>query len=106
MPLTFLFATFLKRKGHIDHRTGPLTNIASALIKNPRIGNHLERFVSMGGTYKSHGNCSPVAEYNYWCDPGSGYSCFEKLGKTIEMVGLDVTREIVFTLRYLNTAVK
>ncbi|BDP74397.1 transposase [Enterococcus faecium] len=29
----------------------------------------MDRFVSMGGTYKSHGNCSPVAEYNYWCDP-------------------------------------
>ncbi len=23
----------------------------------------------MGGAYKSHGNCSPVAEFNYWVDP-------------------------------------
>ncbi|MGD1370756.1 nucleoside hydrolase, partial [Enterococcus faecium] len=39
---------------------GPLTNIASVLKINPTVGKHMDRFVSMGGTYKSHGNCSPV----------------------------------------------
>ncbi|MEY8445043.1 nucleoside hydrolase [Enterococcus ratti] len=76
---------------------GPLTNIACALIQNPNLGNHLDRFVTMGGTYKSHGNCSPVAEFNYWCDADAAAFVFKKLGKTIEMVGLDVTRKIVFT---------
>ena len=57
----------------------------------------MDRFVSMGGTYKSHGNCSPVAEYNYWCDPEAASYVFEKLKQPIEMVGLDVTREIVLT---------
>lgn len=93
----FLVRYFSEERDTSIIALGPLTNIASALIKNPRIGNHLERFVSMGGTYKSHGNCSPVAEYNYWCDPEAATVVFEKLGKTIEMVGLDVTREIVFT---------
>ncbi len=76
---------------------GPLTNIASALKNNPSVGKHMDRFVSMGGTYKSHGNCSPVAEYNYWCDPEAASYVFEKLKQPIEMVGLDVTREIVLT---------
>lgn len=76
---------------------GPLTNIAFALKVNPNIGKHMDRFVSMGGTYKSHGNCSPVAEYNYWCDPEAASYVFENLKQTIEMVGLDVTREIVLT---------
>ena len=76
---------------------GPLTNIACALMKNPNLGKHLDRFVTMGGTYKSHGNCSPVAEYNYWCDPDAAAFVFKHLGKLIEMVGLDVTREIVLT---------
>ena len=35
---------------------GPLTNIAFALKVNPNIGKHMDRFISMGGTYKSHGN--------------------------------------------------
>ena len=56
----------------------------------------------MGGTFKSHGNCSPVAEFNYWCDPDAAAWVFEKLGTKIEMVGLDVTREIVFTPTILN----
>ncbi|EJF8927060.1 nucleoside hydrolase [Enterococcus faecium] len=76
---------------------GPLTNIASALKNNPSVGKHMDRFVSMGGTYKVHGNCSPVAEYNYWCDPEAASYVFEKLKQPIEMVGLDVTREIVLT---------
>ncbi len=76
---------------------GPLTNIATALQLNPDMGRHIDRFVTMGGTYKSHGNCSPVAEYNYWCDPDAAALVFDKLGTCIEMVGLDVTRAIVFT---------
>ncbi|MGG5316660.1 nucleoside hydrolase [Enterococcus sp. AZ072] len=76
---------------------GPLTNIAFALQFNPELGRNLQRFVTMGGTYKSHGNCSPVAEYNYWCDPDSAKLVYENLGQLIEMVGLDVTREIVFS---------
>lgn len=76
---------------------GPLTNIAHALMQNPDLGNHMARFVSMGGTYKNHGNCSPVAEYNYWCDPDAASFVFERLDTMIEMVGLDVTREIVLT---------
>ena len=54
----------------------------------------------MGGSFRSHGNCSPVAEYNYWCDPEAAKICYElsaEAGKKIEMVGLDVTRQIVLT---------
>ncbi|MBO1306580.1 nucleoside hydrolase [Enterococcus sp. 669A] len=76
---------------------GPLTNIALAIQLNPKLGQNIQRFVTMGGTYKSHGNCSPVAEYNYWCDPDAAKMVYESLGSTIEMVGLDVTREIVFS---------
>ena len=54
----------------------------------------------MGGSFKSHGNCSPVAEYNYWCDPDAAALVYETMyqaGKTIHMIGLDVTRKIVLT---------
>ena len=52
--------------------------------------------------FKSHGNCSPVAEYNYWCDPHAAQITFEKLGCKLEMVGLDVTRHIVLTPNHLE----
>ncbi len=81
---------------------GPLTNIAKALKINPSLGKHCRRFVSMGGNFKSHGNCSPVAEYNYWCDPHAAQLVFEQLSRKIEMVGLDVTRHIVLTPNHLE----
>ncbi len=97
MPLIFLADYFKEKTNTSVIALGPLTNIAFALKVNPNIGKHMDRFVSMGGTYKSHGNCSPVAEYNYWCDPEAASYVFENLKQTIEMVGLDVTREIVLT---------
>lgn len=76
---------------------GPLTNIAMALQHKPEISENVERFVSMGGNFKSFGNCSPVAEFNYWVDPEAAGYVFEHIGCPVEMVGLDVTRRIVLT---------
>ena len=52
----------------------------------------------------SHGYCSSVAEYNYWCDPDAAaevFHAFSELpqleGKKLHMIGLDVTRKIVLT---------
>ena len=59
----------------------------------------------MGGNSEAIGNCSPVAEYNYWCDPDAAAICYDlfgKAGKKIEMVGLDVTRKIVLTPNILE----
>jgi len=76
---------------------GPLTNLAKALMKDKEAFKNLEELVSMGGSFKSHGNCSPVAEFNYWVDPHSADYVYKNLGKLIHMVGLDVTRKIVLT---------
>ncbi|MBS6646843.1 MAG: nucleoside hydrolase [Clostridiaceae bacterium] len=81
---------------------GPLTNIAKALMKEPAAFERIDTFVSMGGNYKSYGNCSPVAEYNYWCDPDAAGYVYENLGQKIHMVGLDVTRKIVLTPNILE----
>lgn len=79
---------------------GPMTNLAKLIRRDEKAFGAIEEIVSMGGNFRSHGNCSPVAEYNYWCDPDSAaivYETAEKLDKKIVMVGLDVTREIVLT---------
>lgn len=83
---------------------GPLTNLARLLATHPEAFVRIQELVSMGGTYKSHGNCSPVAEYNYWCDPDAAAKVYEAYasmpelaGKKIHMIGLDVTRKIVLT---------
>ena len=76
---------------------GPLTNIAKALMKDKDVFDNLDEFVSMGGAFRIHGNCSPVAEFNYWVDPHAADYTYKHLPKKIHMVGLDVTRKIVLT---------
>ena len=79
---------------------GPMTNLAMLIQKDPFAFGRIHEIVSMGGSFRSHGNCSPVAEYNYWCDPDAAalvYREMDRLGKMIHMVGLDVTRRIVLT---------
>lgn len=93
-------ASVLKREKISVIALGPMTNLAALIKKDPDAFAQIEELVSMGGSYKSHGNCSPVAEYNYWCDPDAAALVFDtmkKLGKKVHMVGLDVTRKIVLT---------
>ena len=84
---------------------GPLTNLADLIDADKQAFLSIKRLVSMGGNFRSHGNCSPVAEYNYWEDPDSAKIVYETLynnHRKIEMVGLDVTREIVLTPEILE----
>ncbi|HAT4313519.1 TPA: nucleoside hydrolase [Clostridium perfringens] len=76
---------------------GPLTNLCRAIEKDSETFHRVKQIVSMGGAYKSHGNCSPVAEFNYWVDPHGAREFLKKFNGEFTMVGLDVTREIVLT---------
>lgn len=79
---------------------GPMTNLARLANEARAVFGKMEELVSMGGNFRSHGNCSPVAEYNYWADPEAAalvYQAAAELGMKIHMVGLDVTRRIVLT---------
>ena len=102
--VSFLIRTLTENPQVTIIALGPLTNLARVVSLAPHCLSHLDTLISMGGSYKSHGNCSPVAEYNYWCDPDAAdmvYQAFAELpelsGKKIQMVGLDVTRKIVLT---------
>ena len=93
-------ADILKREKVSVIALGPMTNFATLIQKDREAFDRIEKLVSMGGTFKSHGNCSPVAEYNYWCDPDAAalvYATTHEIGKKIHMIGLDVTRKIVLT---------
>lgn len=81
---------------------GPLTNIAIAMQEDIKVWDNCQALVSMGGAFKSFGNCSPVAEYNYWCDPDAAAYVYEHTPVLITMVGLDVTRKIVLTPNILE----
>lgn len=81
---------------------GPLTNIAKAIDKDKEAMKNLKELVLMGGAFKSHGNCSQVAEFNFWVDPHAAEKVFNELNRNITMVGLDVTREVVLTPNYIE----
>ena len=84
---------------------GPMTNLARMIETDREAFGMIDEIVSMGGSFRSHGNCSPVAEYNYWADPDAAalvYETMAELGKKIFMVGLDVTRKIVLTPNLLE----
>ena len=93
-------ADVLKKEKVSIIELAPMTNLARLIQKDKEAFFCIEEIVSMGGSFKSHGNCSPVAEYNYWCDPDGASLVYETLhqnGQKIHMVGLDVTRKIVLT---------
>ena len=75
----------------------PLTNIAKALQMDKEAFANIDEFVTMGGNFKSNGNCSPVAEFNYWVDPHAADYVYKNMPVKVQMIGLDVTREIVLT---------
>lgn len=95
--VNFIIETLKNNKDVSIIALGPLTNIAKALMKDKKAFENLDEFISMGGAFRIHGNCSPVAEFNYWVDPHAADYVYKNLPKKIHMVGLDVTRKIVLT---------
>lgn len=75
--------------------TGPCTNVAMSIRKEPRILNRVKRFVMMGGSYQL-GNITPAAEFNIFADPEAAHIIFTS-GRPITMIGLDVTRHALVT---------
>ena len=59
-----------RRPGEITLVTlGPLTNLAVAVLLEPRLPRLLRRWVAMGGAFRVPGNTTPASEWNIHCDP-------------------------------------
>ena len=76
--------------------TGPLTNIATAIQRNPEVLPNIDEIVIMGGAMREGGNRTPSAEFNIMVDPHAAdivYQC----GKPVTAMGLDVTHQVLST---------
>ncbi|HET6779838.1 MAG TPA: nucleoside hydrolase [Nitrososphaera sp.] len=107
------YSPALVRKGKISHfisrilanyrkkevclvATGPLTNIAKAIIEYPAIVDSLSRICIMGGAYglasKVYGNITQYAEFNFYCDPTAARIVMHPSSRhRVDVVGLDAT---------------
>lgn len=74
--------------------TGPLTNIAQALLKAPNIAKKIKEIVLMGGALREGGNITPSAEFNIYVDPHAAKIVFES-GVPLVVFGLDVTHQVL-----------
>ncbi len=74
--------------------TGPLTNLAQAVRKDPDALRGLKSIVAMGGAVRVPGNVGPVSEFNFYADPDAAA---EVLGAELPLtlVPLDVTEQVV-----------
>ena len=76
--------------------TGPLTNVAMAMVKEPRIVPKIREIVLMGGAMREGGNTTPAAEFNILVDPHAAHVVFRS-GRPITVLGLDVTHQALTT---------
>ena len=76
--------------------TGPLTNVAMAMVKEPRIVGRIDEIVLMGGAMREGGNSTPSAEFNILVDPHAAHVVFG-CGRPLTAMGLDVTHQVLTT---------
>jgi purine nucleosidase len=88
--IDFIISSIAAAPGEITLvATGPLTNVALALRREPRLASWVRDFVIMGGS-AGRGNVNQAAEFNMWADPEAAAVVFTA-GWTVRMIGLDVT---------------
>ena len=77
---------------------GPLTNVAQALNREPKIAPRIKQIVLMGGGFFEGGNVTPTAEFNIYVDQHAA-DVVLKSGIPIIMMPLDCTHKALTTAR-------
>jgi purine nucleosidase len=75
--------------------TGPLTNIAHSVVRQPSITKRLKKLILMGGS-TDRGNHTPAAEFNVFADCEAADIVFCS-GINIAMFGLNICRQVLLT---------
>lgn len=77
---------------------GPLTNIAKAILKDPKTMMKVSEIISMGGAIRVAGNKNRVSEFNIFVDPDAADIVFRfPIKKTI--IPLDACNNVRLTLK-------
>ncbi len=93
----FLIETILAGNGDIIPVTiGAMTNLAMAVVKEPRIIAKIPRIVSMAATFDRL-----LSEWNIRCDPVAAAILFESV-IPMHIIGLDVTMQVRFRKEHMD----
>jgi len=76
---------------------GPLTNVALALRKEPRLARAVRECIFMGGAFRAEGNITPLAEFNVYADPHAAQIVLSS-GMPLTIMPWDITRDVRLTL--------
>ncbi len=76
--------------------TGPLTNIGTAISREPGILPKIKEIVIMGGAMREGGNITPSAEFNIYVDPDAAHLVFTA-GRPLSVFGLDASHQVFTT---------
>jgi purine nucleosidase len=85
--------------------TGPLTNVALGIRRDPEGMRKLREVVIMGGAVRTRGNVTPVAEFNFFVDPLASKIVLES-GLPIALVPLDITHRVFLGPQVMEERVK
>ena len=95
--IDFLIDTILAAPGEITLvAIAPLTNVALAIRKEPRIVEALKEIIIMGGAIRHEGNTTALAEFNTYVDPHAAQIVYQA-GIPTTLVPLDVTYQCILT---------
>jgi inosine-uridine nucleoside N-ribohydrolase len=74
--------------------TGPLTNIALAILIDKDFPSNIKRLIHMGGAFGiteyGYGNDTPTAEFNIYTDPEAAKIVYNNI-PDLHLIGLDIT---------------
>ncbi len=100
----FIVETIMGRpEGDVTMCTlGPLTNLAMAIVKEPRIVPRIRELVMMGGGCFEGGNMTPAAEFNIYVDPHAAQIVMES-GMPISIIPLDCSHKALTSERRINS---
>jgi purine nucleosidase len=72
----------------------PLTNVAVAIRKEPRIVQNVREVIIMGGALRADGNTTSLAEFNFYVDPHAAHIVLES-GMPITLLPWDITKDVM-----------
>ena len=80
---------------------GPLTNVSRVLARDPALAELIGDLVICGGTVQAAGSATPVADFNFFCDPAAArHVVREPLAKTL--VPLETTSQVMLGFDLLD----